>query len=106
MLNNAKVYGLVENRDFQLIQRDFLHLAEVSDGEINFPESNQQFDVAFLSPPWGGSGYNLLPEYTLSHIYPEFAKIINKATKYSENLMLFLPRNTSIQDLIQRLVRY
>jgi hypothetical protein len=60
----------------------------------------------FLSPPWGGTGYHLLPEYSLSHIYPEFNKIISKSTEFSGNLMLFLPKNTSISELIQALLPY
>jgi hypothetical protein len=106
MRNNASVYDLRENIDYQLIHSDFLKLSESYSGEIKFPEGNQQFDAVFLSPPWGGSGYNLLPEYNLEHIYPEFNKIIQKSVKYSENLMLFLPRNTSISDLVNRLAKH
>ena len=59
-----------------------------------------------MSPPWGGCGYNLLAEYTLDHVYPDFDKVINKATDYSPNLMIFLPRNTSMSDLISRLAKF
>ena len=58
----------------------------------------------FMSPPWGGSGYHTLAEYKLEHIYPDFDKIMDKATQFTGNLMLFLPRNTCIQDLIARLL--
>lgn len=30
-------------------------------GEVNFgfpPGGNQRFDAIFMSPPWGGTGYN------------------------------------------------
>jgi len=60
----------------------------------------------FLSPPWGGTGYNLMEEYALEHIFPDFDCIVDKATEYSPNLMLFLPRNTSIRDLVSRLCRF
>lgn len=106
MRNNAKVYGLSEGRDFQLLQADFLSLPDPEEGFINFPEENQQFDAVFLSPPWGGPGYSLLSEYALEHVFPEFNKIVQKATRFSENLMFFLPRNTSITDLIQRLCKF
>jgi len=59
-----------------------------------------------MSPPWGGTGYNLLDEYSLEHVYPEFDSIIEKAVQYSPNLMLFLPRNTSISDLVGRLAKF
>jgi trimethylguanosine synthase len=40
MRNNAKVYGLSEGRDFQLLQADFLSLPDPEEGFINFPEEN------------------------------------------------------------------
>ena len=48
----------------------------------------------------------MLEEYKLEHIFPEFDCIIDKATDYSSNLMIFLPRNTSIADITQRLSRF
>ena len=59
-----------------------------------------------MSPPWGGTGYNILDEYLLEHVYPDFDRIIEKATDYSPNLMIFLPRNTSMRDLIGRLAKF
>jgi hypothetical protein len=55
--------------------------------------------VVFLSPPWGGTGYNLLQKYTLNYIYPSFDEIMKKALEFSPNLILFLPRNTDIDEL-------
>jgi len=63
-------------------------------------------EAVFLSPPWGGTGYQVLDEYGLEHIFPEFDLVIEKALQYSSNLMLFLPRNTSITDLVKRLSRF
>jgi hypothetical protein len=64
-------------------------------------------DSVFLSPPWGGTGYQALDEYGLEHIFPDFDQVIAKAMEFSPNLMLFLPRNTSIRDLTERLaLRY
>lgn len=120
MRHNAQIYGLQEHCDFQVVERDFLHLegyreinlmsdeptTEVSC--IRFPvnNANKQFNAVFLSPPWGGTGYNLMDEYALEHIFPEFDCIIEKASEYSPNLMLFLPRNTSITDLVARLCKF
>ena len=75
---------------------------------IRFPESNanKQFNAVFISPPWGGTGYNLMDEYALEHVFPEFDCIIEKAVQYSPNLILFLPRNTSINDLVARLSKF
>jgi len=47
-----------------------------------------------------------MEEYALEHIFPDFDCIVDKATEYSPNLMLFLPRNTSIRDLVSRLCRF
>lgn len=47
-----------------------------------------------------------MDEYALDHVYPDFDLIIEKASKYSPNLMLFLPRNTSITDLVSRLSKF
>lgn len=34
--------------------------------QFEFPEGRKQgFDAVFLSPPWGGTGYQMLDEYTL-----------------------------------------
>jgi hypothetical protein len=112
MRNNARVYGLSEEKHYQLINSDFLKLPTISDDDefFAFPESGGQanvgFDAVFLSPPWGGSYYFMLEEYTLEHVFPDFDSIIEKATQYSENLMLFLPRNTSISDLVARLSKF
>jgi len=83
-------------------------MMEGEDQTLQFPEnnSNKQFNAVFISPPWGGTGYNLMDEYALEHIFPDFDCIIDKATEYSPNLMLFLPRNTSISDLIARLCKF
>ena len=101
-----------------MVERDFLRLEdyatinELSDEAsadcIRFPCSsgNKVFNAVFVSPPWGGTGYNLMDEYALEHIFPDFDCIIEKATEYSPNLMLFLPRNTCIEDLVGRLSKF
>ena len=101
---NASVYGLNET-NFKVLHSDFLKLDTYGDVDFGFPlDGSQRFDAIFMSPPWGGTGYNRLPEYALEHIFPDFDAIIEKAVNYSSNLMLFLPRNTSISDLIARLL--
>jgi len=60
------------------------------------PDSPSKIDVVFMSPPWGGTGYNLMEEYRLEYLYPEFSKMIANALNFSRNLILFLPKNTSM----------
>jgi hypothetical protein len=59
-----------------------------------------------MSPPWGGLGYNMLPEYKLEFLYPEFKLVIKKALEFSRNLIIFLPKNTSVNELIEYLVSF
>lgn len=48
----------------------------------------------------------MLNEYRLEHIFPDFDLIVDKALTYSPNLMLFLPKNTSVTDLTLRLAKF
>jgi hypothetical protein len=74
---------------------------------FKFPsDRKQEFDCVFISPPWGGVGYQTLQEYSLSMIYPEIDKILDKALSFSGNLMMFLPRNTSIEEIVSKLMEY
>ena len=63
-------------------------------------------DVVYMSPPWGGIGYNLLPEYSLTYLYPDFKKVIRKGLEFSRNLIIFLPKNTSVEELIEYLIEF
>ena len=61
----------------QIINKDFLQLTL---DDIKFPFArNHKIDVVFLSPPWGGVGYNLLQEYSLRYLYPDYKEVIKKA---------------------------
>jgi RNA cap guanine-N2 methyltransferase len=89
-----------------VLNKDFLKL-EQSDFKIpGGSEEKKEVDAIFLSPPWGGTGYYLLKEYSLDHIFPDFSEIIAKSLEFSRNLMLFLPKNTSINELIERLLPF
>ena len=108
------MYSLKEKAEFDLVHSDFLALQGAtnripsaikgsSDEDcemVDDAEETRGFDAVFLSPPWGGTGYLQLEEYSLDHIFPDFDDIIEKATQYSGNLSLFLPKNTSIEELI------
>ena len=63
--------------------------------DIEYPiDRSNKIDVLYMSPPWGGIGYNMMPEYMLSYIHPDFSKVLKKALDFSRNLIFFLPRNT------------
>lgn len=53
-----------------------------------------------MSPPWGGVGYNLLEEYKIEYLYPDFKEVIKKTLEFSNNMIVFLPKNTSITEII------
>lgn len=94
--HNAYIYNA--DQKVQMVLKDFLNLTPQ---DLQFPEGRHpKIDVLYLSPPWGGTGYNLLKEYTLDHVFPEFNQLLKKALEFTNNLILFLPRNTSIDDLI------
>jgi hypothetical protein len=59
-----------------------------------------------MSPPWGGVGYNQLEEYKLEYLYPDFKETVKNALRFSRNLIFFLPKNTSIKEIIDTLLPY
>ncbi|EPZ36047.1 hypothetical protein ROZALSC1DRAFT_27871 [Rozella allomycis CSF55] len=91
--NNAKVYGVLHKIEF-LIGSFFDHviLEEILGHKI---------DGVFLSPPWNG------PSYLNSDVYYQHdmmngygtEKIINYARQISHNLILYVPRNSLIEEL-------
>lgn len=105
--HNSEVYQ-VSDTSLQLAHTDYLKLSNtLAIPHFSFPESRaQNFDCVFLSPPWGGSGYQFLDKYSLSHIYPDFDKVIQKSLQFSGNLMLFLPKNTCVDEIIDALLPY
>jgi RNA cap guanine-N2 methyltransferase len=88
----------------QIINKDFLTL-QLED--IKYPEGRPaNIDVLFMSPPWGGVGYNMLEEYKLEYLYPNFTEVVKKALEFSRNLIFFLPKNTSIEQIVDSLVPF
>ena len=106
--HNASVYNVEYPDQLQLVHSDYLRVStQNAMPQFEFPSSRKPgFDSVFLSPPWGGSGYQMLSEYSLDHIYPDFDKIISHSLKFSGNLMLFLPKNTSVTEIVDRLVSH
>jgi len=101
-LHNASLYN-VEDK-IQMINKDFLKL---SVDDIQYPANRTcKLDVVFMSPPWGGIGYNLLSEYKLDYLFPAFKEVVQKALEFSRNLVFFLPKNTSVDELIDYLIPF
>ncbi|CAH1974625.1 unnamed protein product [Acanthoscelides obtectus] len=87
--NNATVYGVEEKIEF--IVGDFFQLAPYL-----------KADVVFLSPPWGGPSYSTTPIYDLETMLQPFplSKLLEAAREISENVAIFLPRNSNTCSLI------
>ncbi|GFR14136.1 trimethylguanosine synthase [Trichonephila clavata] len=86
--NNAKVYDVDKHIDF--IVGDFFSIAP-----------KLKADVVFLSPPWGGPTYLKDKEYDISKIQPDIYETFEVSRKISDNIALFVPRNTVINQLVQ-----
>ena len=74
-LHNAKLYNLETPSQYQVVHSDFLKLNDnFEQPHFTFPdERHHEFDAVFLSPPWGGTGYQYLHDgYTLDHVFPDF----------------------------------
>ena len=93
--NNSKVYNCPENIIY--FTHDFLTL--------NLEGEN--IDYVFLSPPWGGPEYKNEEIYSLKKwITPDIEKIIEKSLKISKNIMIYLPRNTDLEELANIIYKY
>ena len=100
--HNATIYGV--DQKIQFISKDILDL-KLEDIQYP-PDRPSKMDVFYMSPPWGGIGYNLLEEYKLDYLYPDFTQVLAKALHFSRNLIIFLPKNTSINELIDYLMPF
>ena len=56
--------------------------------------------MLFLSPPWGGPDY-LKGKYKLSAMKPSFQKIMYHASLIATCVVLFLPRNLELRELLE-----
>ncbi len=54
----------------------------------------------FLSPNWGGFSYLNLQNYSVDNTFPPFRDILKTSLKLSKNLILYLPKNTDIRELL------
>jgi len=95
---NAKVYG-VEDRITFFCGNAFHVIDSFINSRKNDP-SKLPFDVIFLSPPWGGPQYLNAREFSLDMCTPDGFEIFRRASKITENIVYFLPRNTKTSDLL------
>ncbi|XP_055712481.1 uncharacterized protein LOC129807313 [Phlebotomus papatasi] len=86
--HNAAVYGVQDRIEF--IVGDFVALVDTL-----------KADVVFLSPPWGGPQYSKEETYDLekSLIPLPASELFAKCQKITENIAMFLPRNSNTQQL-------
>ena len=58
------------------------------------------FDCAFLSPPWGGPLYTQTKTFDLSKMSPfSLRELAMQMKRYADNYMMFLPKNSNLQQL-------
>lgn len=87
--NNAKIYEVEETT--QTLHKNYLRL---DPSDLDYTP-----DCVFLSPPWGGTNYNSVKNYSFDFLYPAFDKVIAKSLDFSSNLILYLPRNTCPSEI-------
>uniref|UniRef100_A0A915A071 Trimethylguanosine synthase n=1 Tax=Parascaris univalens TaxID=6257 RepID=A0A915A071_PARUN len=111
---NAQVYGVADRINF--ICTDFFHFARSPRVRLPLVEDNEQeevgrsqegtverypVDAVFLSPPWGGPSYLKMKEFDIStHLTPNGFEIFRVARGLSPNIAYFLPRQTTVTQLV------
>lgn len=94
---NSKVYGV--NDKITYLNIDWL---EICLNEKNFKELKDMYDVEILfgSPPWGGPKYLMQDVYDLNLLAPlGFKELLQSFFKITANVVIFLPRNSDINQL-------
>ena len=96
---NAEIYGVADRIHF--ICGNFFHVARALLGSS--PAVNGKrvcLDGVFLSPPWGGPAYIQQPVFDLHHMCPDGVETLEWARRLSPNVCFFVPRNTSVKQLV------
>ncbi|TID30174.1 hypothetical protein CANINC_001181 [Pichia inconspicua] len=61
-----------------------------------------KLDCIFGSPPWGGPEYTQQRPYNLNHLLPfGLEKLLKVLLKFTDNIVLFLPRTSDLQQMQQ-----
>ena len=85
--HNASIYGVAERIEFIC-------------GDVFDVLSFIQGDVVYLSPPWGGPQYSSLKQFNLDMMPIDFLKIFKMARNITNDIAIFLPRNTDVTELV------
>ena len=88
--HNASLYGVEHKIVF--VNKDFLKFV---------PDSRSRADVVFLSPPWGGPSYRNKDTFSLKAVTPDIDKIMEKSRSMTDNIAIYLPRNTVVEELVK-----
>lgn len=89
--NNARVYGVDDRIEF--IVGNYFEVIPTL-----------KADVVFLSPPWGGPGYNKMGTYKLEHMLEPYGgeMAFRAAKQITDHVAFYLPRNVDYQEVSQR----
>ncbi|XP_034475592.1 uncharacterized protein LOC117782673 [Drosophila innubila] len=89
--HNATIYGVAHKIEF--IHADFMQFAN---------STRLRPNVVFLSPPWGGPGYQKQATFDIEqHLLPLGAtQLMQHARRLSDNIGIFLPRSSNIKQVI------
>jgi len=88
--HNAEIYG-VANKIFWLAGDCFEAITRFA---------GQKNTVIFASPPWGGTSYGEDDIFDLTKMEPyNLDKLYKSFTKYSKELVLYLPRNSDLNQI-------
>lgn len=89
--HNAAIYGVAHKIEF--IHADFLHFAVSTRIRPN---------VVFLSPPWGGPGYQKQANFDIEgSLLPVGAtELMKLARRLSDRVGFFLPRNSNMTQVV------
>ena len=65
----------------------------------------EDVDVVFLAPPWGGIEYSTEEDYSLiKSVRPNIMNIMEKTWSLTEKVILCLPRNINVEEIVGILV--
>lgn len=71
---------------------------------MNFT-SEQNIDIVFLAPPWGGINYSGDEAYSVfSSVTPDITEIMKKTLDFSKKFILCLPRNIDVDEILGLIV--
>ncbi|MBS1889928.1 MAG: hypothetical protein JST59_01430 [Actinobacteria bacterium] len=91
--NNLSVYG-VDQTNIEFMCQDFLNMKPF------------KTDLVILCPPWGGTNLELYDREQLDSIMqPKLSDILRHARLFSNNLILQMPKNTNIRNLMEVVAR-